>query len=71
MSKVIFIPVSVAGGLLAALTGKKLFNVIWEVVDDEDAPKRAPNRRLAGRRSARFTMTRATEAKFFLETGPV
>ena len=39
MSKLIFIPVSVAGGLLAGLTGKKLFNVIWGVVDDEEPPK--------------------------------
>jgi hypothetical protein len=29
MSKVIFVPVSVAGGLLAGLIGRKLFTVIW------------------------------------------
>ncbi len=39
MSKTIFLPVSVGGGLLAGLIGKKLFAVMWGVVDDQEAPK--------------------------------
>jgi hypothetical protein len=39
MSKVIFLPVSVGGGLLAGLIGKKLFNLLWGVVDDQEPPK--------------------------------
>jgi Protein of unknown function (DUF4235) len=39
MSKVTFLPVSVGMGLLAGLIGKKLFGVIWGVIDDEEAPK--------------------------------
>lgn len=39
MSKMIFLPVSVGGGLLAGLIGKKLFAVTWGVIDDQEAPK--------------------------------
>ena len=39
MSKMIFLPVSVGGGLLAGLIGKKLFGVIWGVIDDQEPPK--------------------------------
>jgi Protein of unknown function (DUF4235) len=39
MSKVTFLPVSVGMGLLAGLIGKKLFGVIWGVIDDEEAPQ--------------------------------
>jgi hypothetical protein len=39
MSKMMFLPVSVGGGLLAGLIGKKLFAVIWGVIDDQEAPK--------------------------------
>ncbi len=39
MSKMIFLPVSVGGGLLAGLIGKKLFAAIWGVIDDQEAPK--------------------------------
>ncbi len=39
MGKVVFLPVSIGGGLLAGLLGKKLFGVIWGVIDDHDAPE--------------------------------
>lgn len=39
MSKAIFLPVSVGGGLLAGLIGKKLFSLLWGIVDDEEPPK--------------------------------
>lgn len=39
MSKLIFRPLSVVAGLLAGLVGKKLFQRVWRVLDDEDPPK--------------------------------
>jgi Protein of unknown function (DUF4235) len=38
MSKILFLPFSVIGGLLAGLVGKKLFAGVWAVIDDEQAP---------------------------------
>jgi hypothetical protein len=37
--KLLFIPFSVTGGLVAGFLGKKLFEQIWGVVDDEEPPK--------------------------------
>jgi hypothetical protein len=45
MSKVIFIPVSVGGSLLAGIISKKFFGVIWGLVDEEEPP-RAERRRI-------------------------
>ncbi len=39
MGKVVFLPVSVGGGLLAGLVGKKLFGSIWGLIDDQEPPK--------------------------------
>jgi hypothetical protein len=39
MGKLVFLAVNLAGSLLAGLVGKKLFNVIWGVIDDEEPPK--------------------------------
>ena len=36
--KVLFIPFSVIGGILAGIIGKKIFEALWGVVDGEDAP---------------------------------
>ncbi len=38
MGKAFFLPVSIGGGLLAGLIGKKLFGLIWGVIDDEAPP---------------------------------
>jgi hypothetical protein len=38
VSKLIFIPFSVAGGLLAGIVGRKIFERLWKVFDDEEAP---------------------------------
>ena len=38
MSKVVFVPISLLGGILAGLVGKKAFERLWGVVDDEEAP---------------------------------
>jgi Protein of unknown function (DUF4235) len=39
MGKLMFLPVSLGSGLLAALIGKKTFELIWGVIDNEEAPK--------------------------------
>ena len=39
MSKFLFIPFSVIGGMLAGAIGKKTFELLWGVFDDEDAPE--------------------------------
>ena len=38
MAKILFIPVSITAGLLAGVLGKKLFNGLWGVIDDEEPP---------------------------------
>lgn len=38
MSKVLFVPFSMLGGFLAGTLGKKLFELLWGLVDDEKAP---------------------------------
>ena len=37
--KLAFIPLSIAGGLLAGLIGKKLFEQLWGLVDEEEPPE--------------------------------
>ena len=39
MGKVMFLPVSIGSGLLAGFIGKKTFELLWGVIDDEEAPK--------------------------------
>jgi Protein of unknown function (DUF4235) len=41
--KLLFIPFSILGGLVAGFLGKKLFEGLWGVVDDEEPP--APEHR--------------------------
>ena len=36
--KFLFLPISVLGGILAGLIGKKIFERLWELVDDEEPP---------------------------------
>lgn len=38
MTKVLFVPFSVTGGLLAGLVSRKLFRGLWRLVDDREAP---------------------------------
>jgi len=38
VSKLLFVPFSVAGGILAGIVGKKAFEALWSVIDDEQAP---------------------------------
>jgi hypothetical protein len=39
MGKVVFLPVSIGGGLLAGVIGKKLFGLIWGALDDQEPPQ--------------------------------
>jgi len=38
MGKLLFIPVSVAGGITAGIVGKKVFERVWALIDDEEPP---------------------------------
>ena len=38
VAKLFFIPVSITAGLLAGVVGKKLFNGLWGVIDQEEPP---------------------------------
>jgi len=38
MAKLLFIPVSVGGGLLAGFLAKKIFDGLWGLFDDEEPP---------------------------------
>ena len=38
MSKILFLPFSVLGRILAGFIGKKAFAGVWRLVDDEKAP---------------------------------
>ena len=38
MAKLLFIPVSVSGALLAGFVGKKVFDQVWGLIDDEEPP---------------------------------
>ena len=39
MAKVLFIPVGVVGGLLAGFAGKKVFEMVWGLIDDQEPPE--------------------------------
>jgi hypothetical protein len=38
LGRLVFIPFSILGGLIAGLIGKKIFEAIWRVIDDEEPP---------------------------------
>ncbi len=39
MVKILFTPVSIVAGLLAGMIGKRAFDGVWGLIDDEEAPK--------------------------------
>ena len=39
MGKLLFIPFSIVGGLLAGLAGRQLFAGLWRLIDDQEAPE--------------------------------
>lgn len=44
--KFLFLPISIIGGILAGLIGKKIFEQIWGLIDDEEPPD-AKHRRIS------------------------
>jgi hypothetical protein len=38
VAKVLFIPVSVVGGIAAGLVGRKIFEQVWGLIDEEEPP---------------------------------
>ena len=38
MAKILFIPVGVVSGIIAGLIGKKAFEGVWSLIDQEEAP---------------------------------
>jgi Protein of unknown function (DUF4235) len=38
MAKVLFIPVSIIGGLLAGFLSRKIFDQVWGLIDQEEPP---------------------------------
>ena len=41
MARILFAPISIAGGLLAGFIGSKLFEFIWGRIDDHEPPEPA------------------------------
>jgi hypothetical protein len=37
--KLLFIPVSITGGLISGFVGKKVFEQVWGLIDDQEPPK--------------------------------
>ena len=37
--KILFMPISITAGLIAGAIGKKIFDAIWGLIDDEEAPE--------------------------------
>ena len=38
MIKILFVPFSIVGGIIAGFVGKKTFERLWHLFDDQDAP---------------------------------
>jgi hypothetical protein len=38
MTKILYVPFSVIGGIFAGFVGKKAFEGVWRLFDDQDAP---------------------------------
>jgi hypothetical protein len=39
VGKLMFVPVGVVGGLVAGLVAKKSFDLVWSMIDSEEAPE--------------------------------
>ncbi|MEA2422352.1 MAG: hypothetical protein QOF55_1451 [Thermoleophilaceae bacterium] len=62
--KILFIPVSVTGGLVSGFLAKKLFEQVWGVIDDTEPPK--PEHRRPG--MAKVVAAAALEGAIFKGT---
>jgi hypothetical protein len=81
MGKVLFVPFSIAGGIAAGFAAKKIFDLAWGAIDEEEAPE--PDQRdvswlkLAGAlalegaifRAVRGLVDRGSRAGFYRVTG--
>jgi hypothetical protein len=38
MSRILFTPFSIAGSLIAGLVARKVFDGVWQLIDDEEPP---------------------------------
>jgi Protein of unknown function (DUF4235) len=38
IAKILFIPFSIVGGLIAGFAGRQLFAGLWRLIDDQEAP---------------------------------
>ena len=39
VAKILFVPISITGGLLAGIVGKKIFEQVWGAFDDQEPPE--------------------------------
>jgi hypothetical protein len=39
MAKILFVPISLIGGLLAGFISKKIFDQVWGLIDEEEPPE--------------------------------
>lgn len=60
--KILYIPFSLAGGLIAGLIAKKMVAAIWGMVDDQDPPKPEHRDVSAGKLAAAVTLEGAVMA---------
>ena len=64
--KLLFIPFSVGGGLIAGFIGKKVFEQIWGLIDKEEPPepehRRAPWAKVLAAAALEGAIFRATRA---------
>ena len=81
MAKILFIPISITGSLIAGLVGKKIFDFVWARFDDEEPPE-AEHRDVSWAklivanaiqgaifRSVRAATDRSTRLSFYRATG--
>jgi hypothetical protein len=39
MAKLLFMPISIAAGLVAGIVGRKVFDQVWGLIDEEEPPE--------------------------------
>jgi hypothetical protein len=61
MKKILFLPFSIASGMLAGFLSKKLFDGLWRLVDDQEAPE-AEHRQIS---LAKLALALALEGAIF------
>jgi hypothetical protein len=68
MKKLLFAPFSITGGIIAGFIGKKLFDQVWGLIDEEEPPdgsvRRASWAKLIVATALEGAIFRATKAAF-------